>query len=87
MRPSDIYRHPLERSRPAPDRLVDDVIERYVDWREAAVAADLAYGTWAQAPTCAGAGLFDAYCAALDHEEAAARWYRLAIDRLARQST
>jgi hypothetical protein len=87
MRPSDIYRHPLERSRSAPDRLVDDVIERYVDWREAAVAADLAYGAWAQAPAAEGAGLFDAYCAALDHEEAAARLYRLAIDRLTQHST
>jgi hypothetical protein len=86
MRPSDIYRHPLERSRSAPDRLIDDVIERYVDWRETAVAAGVAYAAWAQAPAAEAARLFAAYGAALDQEEGAAQLYRLAIERLARQS-
>jgi hypothetical protein len=56
-------------------RLVDEAIERYIDWREACGAVQHAYEQWSHAPACERALSFAAYRAALDREEAAATLY------------
>jgi hypothetical protein len=67
---------------PFRERLVDDVIERYVCWREACAGVDAAYAAWHVARRgerrLAGA----AYVAALDREEHAALVYSQMIERV-----
>jgi hypothetical protein len=66
----------------ASERLVDEVVERYVDWREASAAADHAYVQWSNAPASGREGTFAAYAVALDQEEMAAGLYRTVLERL-----
>jgi hypothetical protein len=65
------------------ERLVDDVIERYVCWREACAGVDSAYAAWHAARRderrLAGA----AYVAALDREQHAALVYSQMVERVA----
>ncbi len=56
--------------------LVDALLDAYVDWREDAAAAELAYRRWNEANK---AEAFVAYATALDREEDAANRYRAAI--------
>jgi hypothetical protein len=63
-------------------RLVDEAIERYVEWRQESAAVGDAYGTWLTAAPAEGALPFTAYRAALDREERAATRYGTVIDRL-----
>jgi hypothetical protein len=65
-------------------RLVDEAIERYVEWRQESAAVGDAYGNWSTAPAAEGALSFAAYRAALDREERAATLYGTVIDRLER---
>jgi hypothetical protein len=66
---------------PFHERLVDDVIERYVYWREACAGVDSAYAAWHVARRgerrLAGA----AYVAALDREQHAALVYSQMVER------
>jgi hypothetical protein len=68
----------------APRRLVDEAMDRYVEWREASAEVGEAYGRWSNAPGGQGAVSFAAYTAALDREEWAATLYGAVIDRAER---
>jgi acyl-CoA reductase-like NAD-dependent aldehyde dehydrogenase len=62
------------------ERLVDEAIERYVDWRHACAAVSDTYQQWSRAPAKERALLFAAYRAALDQEESAATLYGSVLD-------
>jgi hypothetical protein len=64
-------------------RLVDDVIDAYVDWREECLFVWDAYCRWAAAPQADATLAFAAYAAALDREERASAYYAGRISRLA----
>jgi hypothetical protein len=65
------------------ERLLDQALERYLDWRAESEAVDLAYRVWSAAPAAEGAIPFTAYRAALDREERAATVYHSVIERAA----
>jgi len=65
-------------------RLVDQALERYLDWRLECAALDDAYGVWRDAPAGEAALPFAAYSAALDREQRAAALYGSVIDRIGR---
>jgi hypothetical protein len=65
-----------------PPWLVDEFIESYVSWREAADAAKDAYEHWTGVERENSALAFAAYRAALDGEEAAARAHRECVERI-----
>jgi hypothetical protein len=56
-------------------RVIDDLLEGYVSWREECHAVALAYERWIAADRGEGALAYAAYLAALDREEHAARTY------------
>jgi hypothetical protein len=62
-------------------RLVDEVMDAYVDWREECIAVSDAYGGWAAAEASDAALAFGAYVAALDIEERASQVYADLIGR------
>ena len=57
------------------DRLVDELVEAYVDWREACARVDGAYRSWAREMAPGDRVRFGLYVAALDQEEQAADSY------------
>jgi hypothetical protein len=63
--------------------LVDEFVESYVHWREAAAAARDAYEHWTGANHGQRALAFAVYRAALDGEELAARAHRDCSERIA----
>jgi hypothetical protein len=56
-------------------RLVDALVEAYVDWRETCACVNDAYRSWASEPGPWGSVGFYLYIAALDAEEQAAEVY------------
>src|SRR5438270_14082819 len=75
--------------RPAVDsairnHLVDEAIERYVEWREECATVEAAYRCWSDACRTEQTIAFAIYNAALDREECAARVYSGAVSRLRR---
>jgi hypothetical protein len=56
-------------------RLVDALVEAYVDWRETCACVNDAYRSWATEPGPWGSVAFYLYMAALDAEEQAAEVY------------
>jgi hypothetical protein len=70
--------------RRARTRLVDDVIDAYVDWREECHYVRDAYRRWSRAPRADAMLAFAAYAAALDREERASAYYAGRLSRLAR---
>lgn len=62
-----------------PRRLMEEIIDCYVDWRLEADAVASAYAAWGGAAVGDNARCFTAYMAALDQEEAAARTYAAAL--------
>jgi hypothetical protein len=62
--------------------LIDAVLERYLDWRQASRAVSHAYGVWQHVDREDRAEAYHDYCAALDAEERAANEYRALIDRV-----
>ncbi len=72
----------MRMDRPSP-RLIDVVLSRYLDWREASAAVDAAYSTWTRVGPEDRAAAFSDYRDALDREEHAAEAYRSSIDRAA----
>jgi hypothetical protein len=56
-------------------RLVDKLVEAYVDWREACARVDEAYRSWASETGLCASVAFGLYMAALDAEEQAAEFY------------
>ena len=63
-------------------RLVDEALLAYVEWREECAAVSAAYGFWASAARDEARTAHAAYRAALDLEEAAARVYASLIERV-----
>lgn len=53
----------------------DELLDRYVSWREQCEALDLLYRCWLRAPEGVRASAFAAFSAQLDREEEAARAY------------
>jgi hypothetical protein len=62
--------------------LVDEAMDRYVDWREESASVEEAYARHATACRGQGTVAFAAYRAALDREECAAGHYADALLRL-----
>jgi arginyl-tRNA--protein-N-Asp/Glu arginylyltransferase len=62
--------------------LIDQAMERYVEWREECAAVYDAYANWTNAPTEETDLPFAAYSAALDREQSAATVYGRALERL-----
>ena len=63
------------------DRLVDELVVAYVDWRESCARVDDAYGFWANEAADGGRIAFALYGAALDAEERAATVYAQIVRR------
>ena len=61
--------------------LIDQVIEAYVDWREACLQVNDRYGSWARETGPNGRGPFERYVAALDAEGQAAEVYAELVGR------
>jgi hypothetical protein len=62
-------------------RAIDDLMDRYVAWREACYAVDLAYQRWAGATPDENGSFYSGYVAALDREEQASLTYGDHISR------
>jgi hypothetical protein len=62
--------------------LIDEAIDRYVEWREECAAVYDAYANWTNAPMEEADLPFVAYSAALDREQSAAKVYGRAVDRI-----
>lgn len=60
-------------------RLVDEVIDAYVDWREECAEVQDAYRRWTQASVADAELAFSGYRAALDREESASRAYAACV--------
>lgn len=65
----------------ARDKLIDRVMDAYVDWRQESAQAGFAYGRWSMAGSIDPGDTFAAYAAALDREELAAISYAQVIRR------
>jgi len=65
-------------------RLVDEIIERYVDWREECAAVRASYQYWSSSEPAESRMAFAVYNAVLDREECAAAMYAGAIGSLER---
>jgi hypothetical protein len=57
------------------ERLVDELVEAYIDWRERCAQVNDAYRRWASDTGSSGRVAFGLYIAALDAEEKAAEDY------------
>ena len=55
--------------------LIDELMDRYVDWREQCIAVGSAYERWSNGPSAERELAFAAYRAALDLEEQASLVY------------
>ncbi|MGZ4288842.1 MAG: hypothetical protein ACXVW5_32295 [Solirubrobacteraceae bacterium] len=70
------------RAAPQPDHpdLVDEMLERYIIWREQRTGVQDAYATWRGAAAHDRERAFHAYAAALDREQLAAEEYQRAVE-------
>ena len=57
------------------ERLVDELVEAYIDWRETCARVNDTYRSWASETGPCGRAAFGLYTAALDAEEQAAEVY------------
>ena len=62
--------------------LIDEVLERYLDWRQASRAVGHAYGVWRRVDREDRPAAYVDYCSALDAEERAADAYRMVINQV-----
>jgi hypothetical protein len=62
-------------------RLVDRLIEAYVNWREACLQVSDTYGSWQSETGLGATSGFGRYMAALDREERAAEVYAGLVQR------
>jgi hypothetical protein len=67
-------------------RLVDKMIDAYVDWREASDLVNDAYRYWGSATGSAAGAAFGFYSTALDHEERTAEVYAGLVRRVMHRS-
>jgi hypothetical protein len=65
-------------------RAVDQLLERYVCWREECYAVALAYQRWSDSDRAERGLAYAGYIAALDREEQAAREYAKEIESVSR---
>jgi hypothetical protein len=63
------------------ERLVDELVEAYIDWRETCARLNDAYRSWADDTGARGRVAFELYTAALDAEERAAAVYAELVRR------
>ena len=63
------------------ERLVDELVEAYIDWRETCGRVNDAYCSWASETGPRGRVTFGLYMAALDAEEQAAEVYVRVVRR------
>ena len=63
-------------------RLLDEMVDAYVDWREERATVWDAYARWTSAPVPDAPLAFSAYRAALDREERAAHVYAELMTRV-----
>ena len=66
-------------------RLVDEMLDRYAEWREDAAGVHAAYQEWSGAPAQARAWRFSVYMAALEQEESSAKTYAAIVRALDQQ--
>jgi hypothetical protein len=71
------------RSAASRTQFVDAVVDVYVTWREESAAVSSMYDNWRYAPRDERSTAFDAYSAALDREERAARAYQRLLEQAA----
>jgi hypothetical protein len=71
-----------EMRRRARNRLIDEMIDTYVDWHEQSAAVELAYLRWSVTPSPETELAFLAYREALDREEMASTAYEQIIRRV-----
>jgi hypothetical protein len=64
--------------------LIDEAMERYVEWRQECASVNDAYANWTNTPMGEADLTFAAYWAALDREQSAATVYGRALERLER---
>jgi hypothetical protein len=69
-------------NRLARKRLVDKMMDGYVEWRQACRLANDAYYSWSTATRAGAAAMFWSYTAALDQEERAAEVYASLVRRV-----
>lgn len=65
-------------------RIVDEMVDAYVDWREECMAVDDAYDDWQRGARVDAPFTFAAYRAALDYEQRAAERYAELLGQLSR---
>lgn len=65
--------------------LIDEVMDRYTDWREACYLVDVAYRRWERAAAEDAAMAHAGYVAALDREASAAGAYAELVERARRR--
>jgi hypothetical protein len=66
---------------------IDEMLERYISWREECAAARTAYQQWADSERRERGLAYAGYLAALDREERAARTYAGHVERVSRIAT
>ena len=66
-------------------QLIDDLMDMYVEWREACVALRTAYERWSSVRVAERRLAFAAYQAALDWEEQASAVYEDRLNQVARE--
>jgi hypothetical protein len=60
-------------------RLVDEMLDRYIEWREDARGVANAYTQWSGAPALEEEWRFSVYMASLELEESSARTYAAVV--------
>jgi hypothetical protein len=68
-----------------PSKLIDDLMDMYVEWREACIAVSNAYTRWSTVRVAERQSAFEEYRAALDWEELASALYADRVDSVARE--
>jgi hypothetical protein len=63
---------------------IDEMLERYISWREECCAVRIAYQRWADSGRSERGLAYAGYLAALDREERAAQTYAGLVQRISR---
>ncbi len=66
---------------------IDEMLDRYISWREECGAVRLAYRHWVDADRREQGLAYAGYLTALDGEERAARAYASQVDRVSRNAS
>jgi hypothetical protein len=63
-------------------RTIDELVERYISWRDESCAVRVAYQRWSNSGPGERRLAYASFLAALDREEQAARAYAAHVDRI-----